>query len=168
MIHLFHGTNVVFDAIDPLKGRRGTDFGQGFYLTPNQESAKRMAQRVATRKGGDAVVMHYGIDESCLSNGGLAVRRFPVIDLSWLRFIVANRYNVLSAAEHNLERRFDVVHGLVADDKVVQILDDLRNEMISEEEALAKLRAAPYQTVQYSFHTERAVAYLNRLEVVNV
>ena len=54
MIHLFHGTNVVFDAIDPLKGRRGTDFGQGFYLTPNQESAKRMAQRVATRKGGDA------------------------------------------------------------------------------------------------------------------
>ena len=35
-------------------------------------------------------------------------------------------------------------------------------------EALAKLRAAPFQTVQYSFHTERAVAYLNRLEVVNV
>ena len=112
--------------------------------------------------------MHYGVDESCLSNGDLSVRQFPVIDLSWLRFIVANRYNLLSAAEHNLQRRFDIVHGLVADDKVVQILDDLRNEMISEEEALAKLRAAPYQTVQYSFHTERAVAYLNRLEVVNV
>ena len=96
------------------------------------------------------------------------VRQFPVIDLSWLRFIVANRYNLLSAAEHNLQRRFDIVHGLVADDKVVQILDDLRNEMISEEDALARLRAAPFQTVQYSFHTERAVAYLNRLEVVNV
>ena len=157
MIHLFHGTNEVFDAVDPLKGRRGTDFGQGFYLTPNQESAKRMAQRVATRKGGGAVVMHYGVDESCLSNGDLSVR-----------FIVANRYNLLSAAEHNLQRRFDIVHGLVADDKVVQILDDLRNEMISEEDALARLRAAPFQTVQYSFHTERAVAYLNRLEVVNV
>ena len=168
MIHLFHGTNVVFDAVDPLKGRRGTDFGQGFYLTPNQESARRMAQRVATRKGGGAVVMHYGVDESCLSNGDLSVRQFPVIDLSWLRFIVANRYNLLSAAEHNLQRRFDIVHGLVADDKVVQILDDLRNEMISEEDALARLRAAPFQTVQYSFHTERAVAYLNRLEVVNV
>ena len=168
MIHLFHGTNVVFDAVDPLKGRRGTDFGQGFYLTPNQESAKRMAQRVATRKGGGAVVMHYGVDESCLSNGDLSVRQFPVIDLSWLRFIVANRYNLLSAAEHNLQRRFDIVHGLVADDKVVQILDDLRNEMIAEEDALARLRAAPFQTVQYSFHTERAVAYLNRLEVVNV
>ena len=168
MIHLFHGTNVVFDVVDPLKGRRGTDFGQGFYLTPNQESAKRMAQRVATRKGGGAVVMHYGVDESCLSNGDLSVRQFPVIDLSWLRFIVANRYNLLSAAEHNLQRRFDIVNGLVADDKVVQILDDLRNEMISEEDALARLRAAPFQTVQYSFHTERAVAYLNRLEVVNV
>ena len=63
MIHLFHGTNVVFDVVDPLKGRRGTDFGQGFYLTPNQESAKRMAQRVATRKGGGAVVMHYVLCE---------------------------------------------------------------------------------------------------------
>ena len=112
--------------------------------------------------------MHYGIDESCLSNGDLTVQQFPVVDLAWLRFVVANRYNVLSSAEHNLDRRFDVVHGLVADDKVVQILDDLRNEMISEEEALAKLREAPYQTVQYSFHTDRAVACLNRLEVVNV
>ena len=28
--------------------------------------------------------------------------------------------------------------------------------------------AAPYQTVQYSFHTERAVACLNRLEIINV
>ena len=42
MICLYHGTNVVFDLIDPLKGRRGTDFGQGFYLTPNAESAMRM------------------------------------------------------------------------------------------------------------------------------
>lgn len=168
MIHLFHGTNVVFDAVDPLKGRRGTDFGQGFYLTPNLESARRMAQRVSTRKGGDAVVLHYSVDEVCLSNGDLAVRQFPVVDLAWLRFIVANRYNILTAAEHNLDCRFDVVHGLVADDKVVQILDDLRNEMISEEEALAKLRAAPFQTVQYSFHTGRAVACLNRQEVIHV
>ena len=69
----------------------------------------------------------------------MSVRQFPVIDLSWLRFIVANRYNLLSAAEHNLQRRFDIVHGLVADDKVVQILDDLRNEMISEEDALIRI-----------------------------
>ena len=38
----------------------------------------------------------------------------------------------------------------------------------SAQEALAKLRAAPYQTILYSFHTERAVAYLHRLEGVNV
>ena len=44
----------------------------------------------------------------------------------------------------------------------------MKRDGISEEDALARLRAAPFQTVQYSFHTERAVAYLNRLEVVNV
>lgn len=166
MICLYHGTNVVFDVIDPLKGRRGTDFGQGFYLTPNVESAARMARRVAMRKGGDPVVLCYAVDERDFQN--LCVRDFPVIDFAWLRFIVANRYGVLSAVEHNLDRHLDIVHGLVADDKVVQILDDLRNDLISENEALAKLRSAPFQTVQYSFHTERAVALLNRQDVRHV
>ena len=41
MICLYHGTNVVFDLIDPLKGRRGTDFGRGFYLTPNSRMSKQ-------------------------------------------------------------------------------------------------------------------------------
>ena len=35
MITLYHGTNEPFDAPDPNRGRRGTDFGQGFYLTPD-------------------------------------------------------------------------------------------------------------------------------------
>ena len=166
MICLYHGTNVVFDLIDPLKGRRGTDFGQGFYLTPNAESAMRMARRVAMRKGGDPVVLCYEVNEQDFC--GLCVRGFPMIDLAWLRFIVANRYGIFSAAEHNLDRHLDIVHGLVADDKVVQILDDLRQELISENEALDKLRAAPFQTVQYSFHTERAVALLKQMEVRHV
>ena len=33
MIYLYHGTDVEFDRPDPTRGRKGTDFGQGFYLT---------------------------------------------------------------------------------------------------------------------------------------
>lgn len=32
MITLYHGSNELFDVPDPRRGRRGTDFGQGFYL----------------------------------------------------------------------------------------------------------------------------------------
>ena len=39
MITLYHGTNEPFDAPDPNRGRRGTDFGQGFYLTPHSRKA---------------------------------------------------------------------------------------------------------------------------------
>ena len=35
MIYLYHGTDVEFDTPIPERGRRGTDFGQGFYLAPH-------------------------------------------------------------------------------------------------------------------------------------
>lgn len=50
MIYLYHGTDLEFDTPIPERGRRGTDFGQGFYLTPHLESAVNMAHRVARRK----------------------------------------------------------------------------------------------------------------------
>lgn len=39
MIYLYHGTDAEIDSPIPAKGRRGTDFGQGFYLTPDILSA---------------------------------------------------------------------------------------------------------------------------------
>lgn len=36
MIYLYHGTDMDFDIPLPSKGRKGTDFGQGFYLTPDK------------------------------------------------------------------------------------------------------------------------------------
>ena len=47
MIYLYHGTDLEFDTPIPERGRKGTDFGQGFYLTPHLESAVNMAHRVA-------------------------------------------------------------------------------------------------------------------------
>jgi hypothetical protein len=169
MIYLYHGTNAEFASPDPKRGRRGTDFGQGFYLTPNFDSARRMAERVARRQGtAGGVVLCYSLEDSVLSDGGLQVRTFLDIDAEWLRFVVANRYADSSAVDHNLDARWDVVHGLVADDRVVQILDDLRRGFSTEEEVLRKLRAAPFRTVQYSFHTTRAIERLRLTEVKHV
>ena len=58
MIYLYHGTDLEFDTPIPERGRKGTDFGQGFYLTPHLESAVNMAHRVARRKNSlESVVM---------------------------------------------------------------------------------------------------------------
>lgn len=169
MIYLYHGTNAEFASPDPKRGRRGTDFGQGFYLTPNFDSACRMAERVARRQGAaGGVVLCYALEDSVLSDGDLQVRTFLDINAEWLRFVVANRYADLSASDHNLDARWDVVHGLVADDRVVQILDDLRRGFSTEEEVLRKLRAAPFRTIQYSFHTQRAIERLRLTEVKHV
>ena len=46
----------------PDRGRKGTDFGQGFYLTPDITSAVNMAHRVARRKNAsESVVMCYAL-----------------------------------------------------------------------------------------------------------
>lgn len=43
---LYHGTNQDITTIDPSLGMRHKDFGQGFYLTPEYDTASRMAQNV--------------------------------------------------------------------------------------------------------------------------
>ena len=50
MIYLYHGTDLEIDTPIPERGRRGTDFGQVFYLTPHLESAVNMAHRVTRRE----------------------------------------------------------------------------------------------------------------------
>lgn len=76
MIYLYHGTDEVVGPIDPRRGRRGTDFGQGFYLTPSFDSAKRMALRTARWKGVQrGVVLRYAVDESERAFSSLKRRR---------------------------------------------------------------------------------------------
>ena len=40
---VYHGTNADIAEIDLTKGTRFKDFGQGFYVTPDLETAQRMA-----------------------------------------------------------------------------------------------------------------------------
>lgn len=42
---LYHGTNISFSEIDLSKGKVAKDFGVGFYLTDDQNVARRQAER---------------------------------------------------------------------------------------------------------------------------
>ena len=169
MIYLYHGTDKEFNTPVPERGRRGTDFGQGFYLTPDFDSAMNMAHRVARRKNvSESVVMCYALDENQLASADLRIRSFISIELGWLRFVVANRYLQIDAEDHNLDSRWDIVHGYIADDRIVKLLDALVKGTVSEGEVLRALHEARFKSIQYSFHTAAAVALLKRIEVRHV
>lgn len=169
MITLYHGTNEPFDAPDPNRGRRGTDFGQGFYLTPEFDSAVKIAGLSVVRAGvGRKVVMRYDFDEDKAEVLGLNRRRFPSLDEKWMAFVIANRMGDRTASDHNIDRLYDVVDGLVADDKIVTLLRRYQVGELTQDDILKILQQRPWRTVQYSFHSRKAIMCLSRREVMYV
>ena len=78
MITLYHGSNCDVVKPIPMKGRRDTDFGQGFYLTPDMDSARSMASAV-TRRQGEGIktisVFEFDIDDLIIGSPGSAKGR---------------------------------------------------------------------------------------------
>lgn len=169
MITLYHGTYEPFDTPDPNRGRRGTDFGQGFYLTPDFDSAVNIAGLSVVRAGsGKKVVLRYDFDEDRAATLGLNRRRLSALDSEWMSFVIANRMGDRTAADHNIDRLYDIVDGLVADDKIVTLLRRYQTGELAQEDIVKILQQRPWRTVQYSFHSRKAIMCLSRTEVMYV
>ena len=56
---LYHGTNMDIETIDLSLSLNHKDFGKGFYLTPERETACRMATKKARLFGGQAMEKVY-------------------------------------------------------------------------------------------------------------
>ena len=101
MITLYHGSNCDVTNPIPMKGRRGTDFGQGFYLTPDMDSARSMASLVTRRQGdGIKTISVFEFDIDAASIAGMAIRQFESMDADWMSFVLANRCFDRSAPDH--------------------------------------------------------------------
>lgn len=166
MITLYHGTNCDITRPNPRKGSIGTDFGQGFYLTPDMESARRMASAVCDRmRSGTKTIHVYEFDEESARIAGLSIRTFKEMDLDWVSFIIANRLRDQNAADHNLDALYDVVKGFTADDRIRLLMRNYSAGLLNENILLEKLQERPWRVMQYSFHTARAVKFLKLKEV---
>ena len=166
MITLYHGTDCDIRTPDPSRGREGTDFGQGFYLTPDVESAKSMASITVDRNGtGRRTVNIYDFNEEAASAAGLRIRRFVEMDMDWVSFVIANRNFERDAPDHNLDSLYDVVVGFVADDKIRALMRSYRLGLTTSDKILGILKSRPWRVIQYSFHTKRAVRFLTLKEV---
>lgn len=158
---LYHGTNGDIDEICLMRGSRYKDFGQGFYVTPDIETARRMAKKKANLFGGKPTIITYEFDESALTSGTLKVLLFPEkATAAWIRFIDDNRNRRREYHPHG----FDLVRGLIADDGVALQLGRLRAHVDSADAIAIDLQDV-YLDQQICFATQLSLDYLKKQSV---
>lgn len=157
---LYHGTNIDIKTIDLTQGLRHKDFGKGFYLTPDRNTAIRMAQKKARLFGGNATLITYEMDDAALQSD-LKLKVFPEkASVEWLLFVDANRDRKNVSPIHD----YDIVIGPIADDGVVLQLTNFREGIYTPEQAAAQLQDK-YLDQQYYFGTEQALNFLHKTNV---
>lgn len=132
MITVYHGSFIEVSKPLVALSRPNLDFGQGFYVTDLQQQAERWASRIATRRLVDPVLNIY---EFYLEEAKKEYRylKFESYDKAWLDFIVANRKGKM------LWKNYDVVEGGVANDNVIDTVEDYIRGRMSAEAALVEL-----------------------------
>lgn len=122
---LYHGTIDAIARIDVSRGRLRKDFGQGFYMAIDLDQAigmmhKKFRETVRRSRGRSELGLSrhlYRIVLNLEAKPELAVKVFPVADMEWLEFILANR-----RAKTHRAHDYDVVIGPTADDDTVASL----------------------------------------------
>jgi len=132
---LFHGFDKIIERPVTNFGRNKVDFGQGFYLTSIHEQAVKWAKVIAFKKGlGKAFVSEYNFDENLLKSLGSRYKKFPAYDMDWLDYVIDCRNG------GDLQNQYDVVEGGVANDNVIDTVENYENGIITAEQALGQLQ----------------------------
>ena len=154
---LFHGSNVEIESTDLARGRKGKDFGKGFYANPDYMQAVEFCSSVIRREGvGVPTVTSFDFDESALNI--LNVMRFDGYSKEWAEFILLNRNNTSDVPAHD----YDLVVGPIADDGVGTQIRRLSRGFITFDTFLEELKYSKV-SIQYFFGTEEAIKYLKKI-----
>lgn len=142
MTTLYHGSYTAVSQPQTSRGRRNLDFGRGFYLTSLRSQAERWAQLVTERKTRNGIpqLNVYHFNEALADQSRWL--RFEEYNLEWLDYVVACR------AGEDLWQQYDIVEGGVANDNVIDTVEDYSMGIISAEQALGQLR---YKPVNHQF-----------------
>lgn len=136
MITLYHGSYIAVNAPLVKLGRVKVDFGQGFYLTKLSKQAESWATTVAARKGRTVlpVLSVYSFDINTVMSDGYRVKSFDAYNLEWLEYVVDCRKG------GTMQSQYDIVEGGVANDNVIDTVEDYENGIITAEQALGQLK----------------------------
>lgn len=136
MITLFHGSYITIPTPLVKLGRKKVDFGQGFYLTRLRSQAQSWAQTVAERKGKNVrpILSIYSIDIDSIKADGYRVKIFETYNLEWLEYVIDSRRG------GRMQLLYDLVEGGVANDNVIDTVEDYENGIITADQALGQLK----------------------------
>ena len=136
MVRIYHGTYL--SVPEPLAkiGRKNLDFGPGFYLTKIESQAKNWAIIIASRKGREtkAVVNIYHFNIESAEADNVRIKRFDTYNIEWLNYVVDCRKG------KDISLDYDIVEGGVANDNVIDTVEDYEKGIITAEQALGQLR----------------------------
>ena len=135
MITLYHGSTLKIEQPLANAGRADLDFGKGFYLTSLRSQAEQWAMRMQLIRAQETAWLNvYEFDKKAVfSDGYYRCLSFDAYDRNWLDFIIASRKGKEPWKE------YDVIEGGVADDKVIDTVEDYLNGTITMEQALGQL-----------------------------
>lgn len=153
---LYHGSNMKIGRIDLTKSKRYKDFGQAFYLSAEEEQARKMAEAKTIQFGGTAVVTAFEYDEEACA--GLSVMTFPHYSREWAEFVYNNRDE-----RQNFQHDFDIVYGPIANDYIGLQIRDYRRHRLTFEQFMENILYHQGETFQYAFCTEVATTKLKRI-----
>lgn len=139
---IYHASYKIIDKPSIIVGRHPRDFGQGFYCSRDEEISKKLASIYAT-----PVVNIYELQDI----SDLKVKIFKEYNEEWLDFVVSCR----SDNTHD----YDIVEGFVADDTILEVIDEYLDERI-DKTALLDMMAHEWSDRQISFHTKKALNYI--------
>lgn len=134
-MRLYHGSYIEISHPKTSKGRSKVDFGQGFYLTSIQTQAEKWARVIAFRKGPAfrPIVNMFDLDDELLAHSTFRIKSFKQYDEEWLQYVVDCRRGGM------LQQSYDVIEGGVANDNVIDTVEDFENGRITAEQALGQL-----------------------------
>lgn len=133
MIKVYHGSNVVVREPLVAIGRQNLDFGQGFYVTALTTQADSWATnraRYYMQPEGSVSVYDFDFDAAVVA---FRFHKFEAYDREWLHFIVNNRDG------GDDWKQWDIIEGGVANDRVIDTVENYRAGLIDEEVALRLL-----------------------------
>ena len=166
-MRLYHGSNVVIESINLAMCRPYKDFGKGFYLTDIEEQAKQMAKRVSGIYGGSPVVNTFEIQDDFRKMSDIKIKDFGIQTTEeWAKFVMNNRNRAFTDEVNTLcnkDNKYDIVIGPVADDNMALLFRQYENELI-DFETLLKGMIYKKTSSQYSFHTEKVIRLLRKVD----
>ena len=136
MITLYHGSYIEVGKPLVKIGRKKVDFGQGFYLTKLRQQASSWAKAIAERKGRNAIpiLSVYTFDYDAVKSKDYRIKIFDSYNLEWLEYVVDCRKGGTK------QTMYDIVEGGVANDNVIDTVEDYENHVITAEQALGQLK----------------------------